>query len=244
MRRTLKIKTRLFLTVAFVAAMLAASSGVALLRLSAIEQGVQRLMRGDTRLAGEMAQFLLHVGNLVQSERSYFLNASRSRPTGDDLQSWKGAYELASQRLSALEGIPDARPAAVSLRTALRTYEREFTALRARMDVEGPAKIDLAGPDAKPMRDAVDRLERQAGDQLLRYRAQVDAGAAAFQNDVSVSYVGIGAMLIVGLLLVVVVLRFFVYGPVVAEADALTRACDAVAIGDLTSRSTPCSTAP
>ena len=68
MRKTLKIKTRLLLTVGFVAAMLAASSGVALWRLSAIEQGVEQVMRGDARLAGEMAQFVLSVSDLVQHE--------------------------------------------------------------------------------------------------------------------------------------------------------------------------------
>ena len=236
MRRTLKIKTRLFLTVGFVAAMLAASSGVALWRLGAIEQGVQRLVRGDNRLASEMSQFVMHVGTLVQHERTYFLNASRSRPAGDDLQAWKGSYALAGQRLIELEAAPDARPAAAVLRTALRAYDQEFTALRARIDGEGIAKIDTTGADAKPIREAFDRLERQAGDQLARYRAQADAGGAAMQGDVSQGYIGIGVVLIVGLLLVVVALRFFVYGPVVAEADALARVCDSVAVGDLTSR--------
>ena len=48
MRKTLRIKTRLLLTVGFVAAMLAASSGVALWRLNAISQGVDQVMRGVT----------------------------------------------------------------------------------------------------------------------------------------------------------------------------------------------------
>src|SRR5258708_31592850 len=108
MRRTLKIKTRLFLTIGFVAATLAASSGVTLWRLGAIEQGVQQLVQGDTHLAGEMAQFVMHVGNLVQYERSYFANASRSRPTGDDVSAWKGAYALAGQRLTELQAVPAA----------------------------------------------------------------------------------------------------------------------------------------
>jgi len=236
MQKTLKIKTRLFLTVGFVAAMLAASAGVALWRLAAIEQGVQRLVRGDTRLAGEMAQFAVHVGNLVEYERTYFLNVARSRPANDDLQAWKQAYALAGQRLVELEVVPEAQPTAAALRTALAAYEREFSALRKRTESEGIAKIDMAGPDAKPMRDAFDRLERQAGEQLVRYRGQMDAGGVAVQNDVTQSYVGIGVVLILGLLLVVAAFRFFVYGPVVAEADALARVCDSVAIGDLTSR--------
>ncbi len=43
-------------------------------------------------------------------------------------------------------------------------------------------------------------------------------------------------MLVIGFLLVVAALRYFVYGPVAAEADALARVCDSVAVGDLTSR--------
>ena len=55
MRRTLKIKARLFLTVGFVAAILATCSAVALWRIGAIGSGVQGLVQSDTRLAGEMA---------------------------------------------------------------------------------------------------------------------------------------------------------------------------------------------
>lgn len=46
----------------------------------------------------------------------------------------------------------------------------------------------------------------------------------------------IGATLVIGFILVVIGLRFFVYGPVVAEAQTLTRVCEAVAVGDLSSR--------
>src|SRR5580693_2864542 len=107
--RTLKIKTRLFLTVGFVAAMVAASSGVALWRLSAIEQGVERLVRGDTRQAGVMAQFVVQLGSLVQNERAYLVEVARGRPAADDLKSWQVAYELAGQRLMELEVVPEAR---------------------------------------------------------------------------------------------------------------------------------------
>ena len=71
MRRTLKIKTRLLLTVGFVTAMLAASSGVALWRLGAVEASVEEVVRGDARLAGVTAQLVLHVGDLAQHERAY-----------------------------------------------------------------------------------------------------------------------------------------------------------------------------
>ena len=234
--RTLKIKTRLFLTVGFVAAMLAASSGVALWRLGAIEQGVQRLVRGDTRQAGVMAQFVVQLGSLVQDERAYLVEVARARPAGDYLKSWKAAYSLAGQRLMELEVVPEARPTATALKTALGAYEREFTALRARIDNEGISKVDPSGTDAKALHDTFDRLDLQASEQLARYRGQLDAGGTAVQNDVNLSYVGIGAMLVVGLLLVVMTLRFFVYAPVLAEANALTQVCDSVSVGDLSSR--------
>ncbi len=148
----------------------------------------------------------------------------------------EGAYALAGQRLVEIEEVPDARPTAASLRIALAAYEREFTAVLTRIDSEGIATIDTTGAEARPMRDAFDRLERQAGEQLVRYRAQMDAGGAAVQGDVSLGYVEIGGVLIVGLLLALASLRFFVYGPIVAEAEAITRVCDSVAVGDLNSR--------
>src|SRR5215467_10569491 len=120
MRRTLKIKTRLLLTVGFVAAMLAASSGVALWRLSAIEENVQQVVRGDGRLAGVMAQLVLHVGDLARHERAYLTDLTRSRPAENELQAWKAAYTAAGQRLADLEAAPESRATGQTLRTALR----------------------------------------------------------------------------------------------------------------------------
>jgi methyl-accepting chemotaxis protein len=236
MRRTLKIKTRLLLTVGFVAAMLAASSGGALWRLSTVEQSVQRVVRGDTRLAGVMAQFVLHVGDLAQHERAYLANTVRSRPVESELQAWKGAYTSANQRLTELDAVADGRSIAQSLRTTLRAYDTEFTALRSRIDADGIAKVDASGADGSRMREAFDRLERQSSDQLVRYRGQMDAGRAEVEEDINRGYIGIGAVLVVGFLLAAAALRYFVYGPVAAEADALARVCDSVAVGDLTSR--------
>jgi methyl-accepting chemotaxis protein len=236
MRRTFKIKTRLLLTVGFVAAMLAASSGVALWRLNAVEQSVQRVVRGDSRLAGVMAQFVLHVGDLAQHERAYLADTVRARPAGGEVQAWKGAYTSANQRLTELDTVADGRSIAQSLRTTLRAYDTEFTALRSRIDTDGIAKVDASGADGTRMRDAFDRLERQSSDQLVRYRGQMDAGRAEVQEDINRGYIGIGAVLVIGFLLIVAALRYFVYGPVAAEADALARVCDSVAVGDLTSR--------
>ena len=125
MRKTLKIKTRLLITVGFVAAMLAAVSGVGLWRLGAIERGVDQVTRGDARVAGEMAQFVLSVGDLVQHERGYLVNASRSQPTAADLQAWKTAYTSGMQRLTEIDTVPDARASVISMRNAMRAYDTE-----------------------------------------------------------------------------------------------------------------------
>ena len=236
MHSALKIKTRLFLTVGFVAAILAISSGVALWRIVAMGRGVQRLVGQDTHLAGAMAQFVGQVGELGQRERTYFLNVSKLRAIDDDLDRWKAAYALAGQRLTDLEAVPEAQSAAASLRQALRAYEHEFTALRGRVEAPGGGNIDLAGPDARALREAFDRLERQTTGQLTSFRTQVDNGGIAVQNDINLGYFGVGGVLLIGLLLIVAALRFFIYGPILAESDALARVCDAVAVGDLTSR--------
>ncbi len=236
MRKTLKVKTRLLITVGFVAAMIAAVSGIGLWRLSAIERGVEQLTRGDARVAGEMSQFVLSVGDLAQHERGYLVSASRSQSTASDLQAWKTAYTAATQRLAEIETFPDSRASVAALRNVLRNYDNAFTQLRDRLDVEGPSKVDAAGADGEALRNAFERLERQSSEQLVRYRGQADARRSEVQGDIIRGYAVIGTALVIGLLLVVGALRYFVYAPVAAEADAIARVCDSVAVGDLSSR--------
>jgi methyl-accepting chemotaxis protein len=236
MGTTLKIKTRLLLTVGFVAAILAASSGVAYWRLGALDQRVQQTVRGDARQTEELAQFVLRLGDLGRHEREYLLDASRSRPVSDDLQAWKLASAAAGQRLTQIEAIPDARATVAGLRKSLAAYDAEFTALRMRIDVDGALHLDTAGTDGARLRQALTRLENEAGDQLVRLRSYADARRSEVQGDIVRGYLIIGAVLVVGLLLVVVALRYFVYAPVAAEADALARVCDSVAEGDWSSR--------
>src|SRR5262245_13184604 len=127
MRRTLNIKARLFLTVGFVAAILVTCSAVALWRIGAIGGGVQDLVQGDTRVAGEIGQLGIEVGALAGHERMYFLNASRGRPAADDLQRWKASYTAVTTRLAAVESsAPAAQAGAAAIRGALAGYEREF----------------------------------------------------------------------------------------------------------------------
>src|SRR6185436_8853573 len=182
----LKIKARLFLTVGFVAAILATCSAVALWRIGAIGGGVQELVQGDTRAAAEMGQFGIEVAQLAGHERAYFLNASRSRPAGEDLQRWKGVYAGAMARLGGVESAsPAAQPGIAAIRGALTGYEREFAALRQRVEREGAASVDPTGADARALRDAYDRLDRATSDELARGRAQIAARGGAVESDVS-----------------------------------------------------------
>ncbi len=236
MRSRLKIKTRLLLTVGFVAALLATSSAVGFWSLRAVGTAVQQLASQDTRLTGTSAQLAVQVGDLVQHERTYFLSISRSRVADDDLQRWKTALALANDRLNEMDTIAGAHAAVTGLSTTLKAYEREFTALRTRVQTGGLAAVDPAGPDAKPLRDAFDKLERQSAEVFVRAKAQMDNSGMAAQNNISLAYLGLGLALMLGLFIVALVIRLFVYGPILAEADALARVCDAVAVGDMTSR--------
>ena len=169
MRSTLKIKTRLLLTVGFVALTLGIGSGLALWTVRTIGLEVRHLVQADAQAA---------------------------------------------------------RTSVADLRSALRTYEA---------DVAGVGAQGGAGATA-PDGDALVRLERQADDVLTRYTSQIEAGGVATGNTVDLASRGIGIALLVGLLLVAALMRLFVYRPIFAEANALATVCDAVAVGDLTSR--------
>jgi len=171
MRRTLTIKTRLVFTVAFVAAMLAGSTGIALWRLGAVEADAEQLAQSHARTAANVA----------------------------------------------------------------RSYEQAFATVRTRISADAAAKGDSAGADAA-LPALLAKVERQAIDEATQYQRAMDAGGAAVRSDITRGEIGIAAVLAVSLLAVVAVLHLFVYGPIVTEAASLVRVCDAVAIGDHTSR--------
>src|SRR5262249_47710670 len=151
----------------FVVAMLAASSGIALWRLSAVEERVQQVVRGDGRLAGLMAQLVLHEGDMARYERAYLTNLTRSRPAENELQAWKSASAAAGQRLADPEGAPAGRSTARPLRTLPRGYDTEFPALRSRMEGKGITRSNPRAADGARTRTPPDRLERQSSDQLV-----------------------------------------------------------------------------
>ena len=77
---------------------------------------------------------------------------------------------------------------------------------------------------------------RQADARMAQLASQIEAGGRELDNTVALAYRGIAVALFGGLLIVAFAIRFFVYGPISAEAEALATVCDAVAVGDLTSR--------
>jgi twitching motility protein PilJ len=236
MRSSLKIKTRLWLTVGFVAAMLAGGSGFALWNMGGIGDEVEQLVRRDARLSGASAQLAVLVGDLLQSERTYFLELSRGR-TGDDvLQHWSAAFARAGERIGEMEQAEETRSIASGLRTALRAYERAFAALRVRTANEGVAAVDVTGPDGAGIRDAFSKLDRQTTALFARYRGQMDTSGTSVQSRMQIADIGVGVALVLALMVVALVMRWFVYRPILAEAGALATVCNAVAIGDLTSR--------
>ncbi len=232
MRSTLKIKTRLLLTVAFVTATLAIGSGLALWRVGTVGTEVRRLVRDDIRAARGAAELAVRVADLGRYERAVLLDIARAHPGDENRQRWQATLRQAAEQLKAVETQPEAAGATTAMRVALQTYDTEFQRLAAR----APVPTDPAAPEAKPTRDAFASLERQAADLVARLNSQVESGGTAVDRELNLAYLAFGAALLFCLILVGAITRLFVYGPIVDEADALATVCDAVAVGDLTSR--------
>ena len=149
-----------------------------------------------------------------------------------------GSAGIALWRLGAVEAGAEqlAQNNARTAANVARSYEQAFATLRTRVaaDAAAAAKGEPVGADALPA--TVARLERQATEQATQYQRAMDAGGVEVRNDILRGEVGIAVALAVSLLAVVAMLRLFVYGPIVTEAASLVRVCDAVAVGDHTSR--------
>jgi methyl-accepting chemotaxis protein len=236
----LKIRTRLLLTVIVVGGLLAIGTGMALWTLRSFDARAGQLVRKDAHMAGATAQFALHVSELVRFERTFFLDdAPRSRQAMAQLESWKGAHASALARLQEIEPLADTaeeQAAVANLRGALETYATEFENARAKVQGGSFMAADPTGPEAKAMRASVDRLQLQSGQLFERYRQQMTAGGVLVQAQIRRAYLGLGIALLLGFLIIAPFMRWFVYGPILSEAGSLIRVCDAVGVGDLTSR--------
>jgi len=236
----LKIRTRLLLTVAVVGGLLAAGTGMALWTIRSFDVRAGQLVRKDAHMAASTAQFALHVAELVRFERTFFLDdAPRSKEAMAQLESWKQAHANALTRLQEIDSIvetPDERAAATDLRAALGDYATQFEAARAKLQAGGFMAADPTGPEARAMRASVDRLQAQSAQLFERYREQMSSGGAVMQAQIRKTYLGLAIALVLGFLIIAPFMRWFVYGPIINEATALIRVCDAVGVGDLSSR--------
>jgi twitching motility protein PilJ len=236
----LKIRTRLLLTVAVVGGLLAAGTGMALWTIRSFDVRAGQLVRKDAHMAASTAQFALHVAELVRFERTFFLDdAPRSKEAMAQLESWKQAHANALTRLQEIDSIvetPDERAAATDLRAALGDYATQFEAARAKLQAGGFMAADPTGPEARAMRASVDRLQAQSAQLFERYREQMSSGGAVMQAQIRKTYLGLAIALVLGFLIIAPFMRWFVYGPIISEATALIRVCDAVGVGDLSSR--------
>jgi methyl-accepting chemotaxis protein len=238
--RNLKIRSRLLITVAVVVAMLATGTVMGLWSVRTVDQQARQLVHKDAQMAGAAAQFALHVAELVRFERTFFLDdAPRSREAMAQLQNWRGAHASAVERLKEIDGLAtaeDEQLSAKSLRLALEKYEREFETARENAQGGSFMAADPTGPEAKAMRAAVDQLQQLSSAFFVRYRERMAAGGEEVERGIRRAYIGIGLALLLAFLVLAPFMSLFVRGPILSEAGALVRVCDAVSVGDLTSR--------
>jgi methyl-accepting chemotaxis protein len=234
MRRTMTIKTRQYLTLGFVAVLLAAATGLAVWQLTAVG-GRVAAVDASARSATAVASLGREVGSLVEHERTYFLDLARQRPVDGTLENWTAARTRVAKTLDAVAAATSDRVAAPA-RSALVTYEREFATLRDRVALEGIAVADPAGAAGEAARAAyaqlATRTDAVTNEASSRISADADAAAAA----ISRAYTIIAAGLAIAIILAVIGLSLLVYGPIAAEASALVRVCESFAVGDLASR--------
>ncbi len=234
MRSTPTIKTRLMLTIAFLTTPLGVGSGLALWNVRSVGQEVRHLVRQDTPAARSAAQLAVNVGDLARYERPALVETAPARPGDGDLQRWRAARAAAVERLKEVDS-PETRDIAAQLGRALQSYETEFNGLRDKL-ARGVVTLDGGGTETRALREKYAAVERQTRDLIAQANTQVDATGSSVDNEMRLAYLGIGIALAFALLLVWAGTRLFVYRPILAEADALATVCDAVAVGDLTSR--------
>jgi methyl-accepting chemotaxis protein len=234
MRRNLTIKTRQYLTLGFVAVLLAAAAAIAGWQLNAVG-GRVGAVDASTRAAASVAGLPGQIGRLVEHERNYVLSLAQQRSVEDDLARWHDARMQVVGTLDEAERELDERTV-TPVRTALASYDREFAALRDRLALEGAAAVDRAGAGGEELRTAFTQLTARGDALVSGANSRIAAGTGAAAGEVSRAYTMIATALVVAIALAFIGLTFMMYGPVAAEAAALVRVCESVAVGDLNSR--------
>jgi methyl-accepting chemotaxis protein len=229
MIKTIDITTRRNATAAFFAALLAVIGAVAWWSVNAVQEDL-RQAREHGRLVADSARLTPALGALELHERATTLNATLGRPTADEVARWQ-------QALTAAEAAADALPqSAPALRAALTVYDQEFSPWRARITTETPAGVEPAGGDGQRLREAFAALARQVAELQTSASALQSQGAAAAERAAAAANARIAAVVIAAFVLATLWVIVFAYGPVVDEANAILVVCEALAVGDLTSR--------
>jgi methyl-accepting chemotaxis protein len=228
MRSTLKIKTRLMLTAAAVACLMAAGAAVALWSVREVQQQLEVILRTDARTATGAAQFSRRLADLGR-QAQVTMTAAGQPGFQQELERWNTAYATAVAALSDLERGGAKSP----LRTSLADYEREFGATIANLAAGGNAATPELQASAA---EAFSRLDRQAADAASKATDQMSRSAGALDRLLARAALGVLLALGLAFLVLAILVRFFVYGPIAAEAGVLTGVCEALERGDLTSR--------
>ncbi len=118
--------------------------------------------------------------------------------------------------------------------TAMQDLAQEHA--RAASAAAAAVRAALRKPDGQPESPDGGAIEREVNAQLTRLTSQIQAAGGAGDGAAGQVYRSASLTLLGGLLLVALMTRFFIYGPVAAEVDALVSACDAVASGEVSAR--------
>jgi len=211
MRSTLSIKTRLALAIGLTAFALAAASGLAGWTVRAIGRDARRIAEEDARTTDVSSQIAGEIADLGRWEPAHILQRAQARDGAEELQQWDAAHSRAEGRLREIAAWPEAAQASAGVHDALTTYVQAFAAFR-----EAPRAADGSAPDAEPMREAFNALNRQAAAMASRSRDQMAAHGADLTQRLTYAYALFAAILVIVLALAAA-LHLFVYRPLAAE---------------------------
>jgi hypothetical protein len=232
MRSTLKIKTRLMLTAAAVAGLMATGAAAALWSVHETQQHLGAVLRDDARTAAAAAQFTRRVSELgQQGQVALAAGPSAGQP---QLGGWNAAYAAAGAALAELDATPAGHETADPLRVSLAEYQRQVGAAATRIAAGGA----VTGDPRTPALEAFGQLDRQSAEIASHAADQLRDATAGFDGAFAAAALRIFVVLGVGLLLLAVLLARFLARPVAVEVGVLRDVCAALERGDLSSRPT------
>src|SRR5215831_20761013 len=174
MRSTLTIKTRLLVTAAAVAGVMAIGAAAGLWSAYQTQQQLGAVAQNDVRTSAAAAQFMRRVSELGQQGQL----ALAAGPSALEAQpGWNAAYAAAGAALTELEATPTGREIADPLRARLADYQRQV-GMATRVTAGGAATVDLRTPAL----EAFGQLDRQSAEIASHAADQVRVATAAFDG--------------------------------------------------------------